>query len=1495
MRLKGFVLTVAALLAVAATGARGAPPRRQQASGPAGAHTDDRGGSVADPSGFQKRIQTTVEKTLPTVVSFIGAAGVIISPEGLVLSQAHVTHPDDAKPGAKTRVFLYDGTAAEAELLGADRLHDVSLLRLTKPGPYPFAPLADRHPAPGDLVLKMGYPAPLRYRKDRPPEVRLGTVLAATSDAFLTDCRINGGDSGGPYFDLDGRVVGILKASGPVLDEPAQEGKALFAHNLTMPRGGFWWRGTPSTLIRARLARMERGEILTTPEPAQAGAPAKGTGLLRDLLAEDRRTQGKSALGRFRRAVTDARRSVVEILDGVTTTTFGTVVDPDGLVLTKASEVPDGARCRLPGGRVAPTEVVGIDPAYDLALLRVPASGLVPVAWAKPANPRAGTLLAAARAGELPVATGIVSIPRRDTLGPHPSLPSRYGRPPAGAPVLTGRTEPGVGYRVKSSEGNAAAAGIRAADVILTIAGSPVPDNSEIMRCIGRNSYDEAYFTFRFCLEDRRTGERLPVRLERDGRQMELTMELEAAPDPEYPSEFTSQHADAPPTVITADIPVLHNECGTPAVGVDGEVVGVIISRFGPSGSFIIPGDRVASRLADLKAGKPFPGFPVRAAKPPATASGADPHALEEQLKSVASKVTPCAVAVGGGQLGGSGVIVSADGLVLTQSHCAPDATVTIGLPGGTEEIADVVGRDEVYDLGLLKLRKPGPYPHVDFAETMPKLESWVATAGYPYPLGYRKGRPPEVRLGKLLYASEIDFLTDCPQDGGDSGAPYFDLNGRLIGIVDGSTFLSDLLFPDFSWNLGRAWMRGTPLKEVRSRFERMARGEKNIPLSRGELSFTDRGVRVRFSDLIPKERHSHGIKTLEAFGEANAGVKESVVQVLDGNEPAALGAVVDADGLVLTKASEVPDGVRCRLADGRVLAAQVVGIDPAYDLALLRVPASGLRPVAWAASGEPSVGTLVAVAGPGPLPVKIGNVSLPLLLPSGPFEKTVARRPVMPAMPPAVLGSGVPGRGYWVEYVEGNAAAAGIRPGDLLVSVAGVPIRSHEDVTRCVEGQRGGSQVPVQLLRAGKVHHLTLPLKTEAPTEGYYRRRRVMLPAPWLGIENYTSRHRHPPPAAIPVAVPVMPYECGGPMIDLDGKGLGWVYARVACTFALVVPADRVVQRLNDLKQGRPLGALPPQAPTVRESPAPKPANATLEEVITKLKERTDRYRSLLVEYDITTEADVDPQLLVAWQLSLFRDYHERHRIAFLGPKRLTEITVPQVSAYVAPAYAVTPDPAAPKDVSERLAKAQSEAAQARDRGLIHWQLLDYRQTSGMRRFVFDSKTVEVKSVYEDDRFEGFLGPTDYLANIGLRPISPTGDLAEQQAWQLPGNFARLPHCRVRPNEEQVDGAGCVVLEVPLKEGTETIWLDPGLGYSPRKWEVRAGTRLVWRRTSTDYREFAPGCWLPLEAAASFGPPAWTSLVPPDHPVYTQRMSLRYVRVNDVPDSIFTDEARAR
>jgi len=181
----------------------------------------------------------------------------------------------------------------------------------------------------------------------------------------------------------------------------------------------------------------------------------------------------------------------------------------------------------------------------------------------------------------------------------------------------------GVGYRVETSGGDAAAAGIRPGDVILTIAGSPVPDNGEIRRSVGKNRSDEAHFTFRTIVEGRRAGERVPVRLLRGGRPIELSLVLRKVPDPDFGSDFESDHSDAPPTVITADIPVLPHECGAPVVDIDGTAVGLVISRFGVTGSFIIPGDRVAARLADLKAGKPLSGFPAPDAKPSIPASGA--------------------------------------------------------------------------------------------------------------------------------------------------------------------------------------------------------------------------------------------------------------------------------------------------------------------------------------------------------------------------------------------------------------------------------------------------------------------------------------------------------------------------------------------------------------------------------------------------------------------------------------------------------------------------------------------------------------------------------------------------------------------------------------------------------------------------------------------------------------------------------------------------------
>ena len=134
-----------------------------------------------------------------------------------MLSQYHVSHRygwdgklpfRSRQPGERSSVILYDGRKVDAELLGFDQTSDLSLVQILEPGPHPHTPL-DHPPALklGDWVLKLGHPT--GYRAGRQPVVRLGRVLYSNRDAFVTDCYLTGGDSGGPFFDLEGHLIGL--------------------------------------------------------------------------------------------------------------------------------------------------------------------------------------------------------------------------------------------------------------------------------------------------------------------------------------------------------------------------------------------------------------------------------------------------------------------------------------------------------------------------------------------------------------------------------------------------------------------------------------------------------------------------------------------------------------------------------------------------------------------------------------------------------------------------------------------------------------------------------------------------------------------------------------------------------------------------------------------------------------------------------------------------------------------------------------------------------------------------------------------------------------------------------------------------------------------------------------------------------------------------------------------------------------------------------------
>jgi serine protease Do len=189
---------------------------------------------------------------------------------------------------------------------------------------------------------------------------------------------------------------------------------------------------------------------------------------------------------------------------------------------------------------------------------------------------------------------------------------------------------------------------------------------------------------------------------------------------------------------------------------------------------------------AFARADSPPPAIP---APPPALAKTApetldDLRAIQEQTKAVLKKVIPCTVGLRIGGAAGSGVIVGADGTVLTAGHVSGDANrdVRIFLPDGRTVRGKTLGAYRRIDSGMIKITDPGPWPFVELgvaADLRPG--EWVIATGHPG--GYQTGRSPVVRLGRVGLATENLVQTDCTLVGGDSGGPLFNMEGKLVGI----------------------------------------------------------------------------------------------------------------------------------------------------------------------------------------------------------------------------------------------------------------------------------------------------------------------------------------------------------------------------------------------------------------------------------------------------------------------------------------------------------------------------------------------------------------------------------------------------------------------------------------------------------------------------------------------------------------------------------------
>jgi serine protease Do len=198
--------------------------------------------SLADLRELEGRVQKVVEKVMPATVAIrsseVGASGsgVIVNREGLILTAAHVIDGSE-----EVEIIFADGRQTRARVLGSNYSKDAGMAKIIDEGPWPFTELGESDAlGAGDWVVAMGHSE--GYDPARTPPIRFGRVVSEGPGNFLTtDCTLIGGDSGGPLFDLQGRLVAINSSIGESWENNNHAGIDGFKEDWERMEAGESW------------------------------------------------------------------------------------------------------------------------------------------------------------------------------------------------------------------------------------------------------------------------------------------------------------------------------------------------------------------------------------------------------------------------------------------------------------------------------------------------------------------------------------------------------------------------------------------------------------------------------------------------------------------------------------------------------------------------------------------------------------------------------------------------------------------------------------------------------------------------------------------------------------------------------------------------------------------------------------------------------------------------------------------------------------------------------------------------------------------------------------------------------------------------------------------------------------------------------------------------------------------------------------------------------
>ncbi len=317
------------------------------------------------------------------------------------------------------------------------------------------------------------------------------------------------------------------------------------------------------------------------------------------------------------------------------------------------------------------------------------------------------------------------------------------------------------------------------------------------------------------------------------------------------------------------------------------------------------------------------------------------------------------------------------------------------------------------------------------------------------------------------------------------------------------------------------------------------------------ELRFELPSLRDR--RISPLEREYRGM--LHGLDSAVARAAASTVRFVDGQQTdLALGIVIDSDGLVITKASEVGDAerLRCVIPKRGTCDAEVLKVDRANDVALVRVPAAGLVPVEWS-DRQPRLGAFVLTPNEKGEVISLGTYS------------AVARS--LRRFNQAFLGVGprTVGGGVMIDVVEPNSAAAkaGLKPGDIITHLGATPMKDVTDLVNTIRKHQPGDTLDIRFVREGSSQMVQAVLAGQNFSGDRAARFNMM-----ARLGAIPNRRADGFPFAFQHDSPLLPEQSGGPITDLDGNVIGMNIARNNRAASYAIPAAHLKTVVQELLQ---------------------------------------------------------------------------------------------------------------------------------------------------------------------------------------------------------------------------------------------------------------------------------------------------------------------------------------